>query len=87
MKHYKITKEQLERRAKEREAEKESGRGSVMANSKNAFPLSAPINKTYEVTTERDPATGTITFEAWYKDGHPIIPFYQHLCPRAEPTR
>jgi hypothetical protein len=39
-----------------------------MRDLKQSFPSSAPINEKHEVTTKRDAATGTVTFEAWWKD-------------------
>ena len=36
-----------------------------MAALKNAFSSSAPVRQKHEVTTEVDPATGTVTFEEW----------------------
>jgi hypothetical protein len=31
--------------------------------------MSAPIREKREIITDTDPATGTVTREAWYKDG------------------
>jgi hypothetical protein len=40
-----------------------------MSNLKKAFPSSASIREAHEVITNTDAATGTVTREAWYKDG------------------
>ena len=40
-----------------------------MSNSMQSLPSSGPVREEHKVTTERDAATGTVTYEEWWKDG------------------
>jgi hypothetical protein len=40
-----------------------------MDNLKQNFPSASPIRQLREIYTETEPASGTVTYEIWFKDG------------------